>query len=440
MDKVIRDALHGDIEFSAAEMRLIDTRPVQRLRGIKQLGTSSLVYPSAVHTRFEHSLGTCWIAKRLLDELARAGHRVDPEDRLAVPAAALLHDVTHIPFGHTFEDERRVFPRHDEDPDRLDHFLREPELHAALQATGVAERVRAILGDEPLARPYARELISGTICADLLDYLRRDAYFTGLAQAYDDRLFRSLEIADDHLTMNLQKEGLFRHDVLSELVHLLRVRYNLTERVYYHHAKAVAGAMISKALELALAAGRIALADLCRLGDDSFLYLLQERCAEHDGVCRLLAALQSRRLYKRVYLVTLSGYGRHGIDTATQSRLAEAYHYDQETRRDAERRLASKLKVPEGAVIVYCPSPRMQLKEAAVPVRVDRERVVPLDSLGNPEVESLAAKHRGLWRFFVCLHRDYSDRFQKAGELSEALFDAPNLVRLQDRGQLMFEF
>lgn len=441
MPKVIRDALHGDIEFTAAEMRLVDTPPVQRLRGIKQLGTSSLVYPSAVHTRFEHSLGTCWLAKRMLAELRRRGARIDRQDAVAVPAAALLHDLTHIPFGHTFEDERRVFGRHDEDPERLRHFLAEPHLAAALRATGVSERVVELLAGGPdLPRPYAREIIAGTVCADLLDYLRRDAFHTGLAQAYDDRLFRSFEVRDDRLTVDLQKNGLFRHDVLSELIHLLRVRYNLTERVYYHHAKAVAGAMVSKALELALAAGRISREDLYTLGDDAFLYLLAERCRDLPEVTAILDDLRARRLYKRVYLVTPAGYGRVGIDQADEQRLADAYHFDAAQRLAAEERLAERLRVPVGAVIVYCPSPRMQLKEARVPVRIDAARVVPLDELGNPEVTGLMAKHRSLWRFFVCLRREHADQFARAGKVAEELFQVANMVQLQDRGQLSFDF
>lgn len=441
MGKIIRDALHGDVEFTDAEMRLIDTPPVQRLRGIKQLGTSSLVYPSAVHTRFEHSLGTCWLAKRLLAELESRGVQVDADDRVAIPAAALLHDITHIPFGHTFEDERRVFDRHDEDVQRLEHFLDDRLLHAALSGTGVEGRVRELLQPGPVATaPFAREVIAGTVCADLLDYLRRDAFHTGLAQAYDDRLLRSFEVVDGHLTVDLQKDGLFRHDVLSELIHLLRVRYNLTERVYYHHAKAVAGAMVSKALELALEGERLKPDDLYRLGDDSFLYLLRERCRSRREIQSLLDDLAARRLYKRVYMVALPGYGRFGISDEDQQRLAESYHWNAGERRRAEERLAKALRVPAGAVIVYCPSPAMQLKEARVPVRLHSDRVLPLCELGNAEVASLTVKHRALWRFFVCLRREYDDRFAKAGDLAADMFGVPNMVCLSDRGQLAFDF
>lgn len=439
--KLIRDALWGDITFTAAEMRVTDTPPVQRLRGIKQLGMASLVYPSSVHTRFEHSLGTAWFAKRLLAELRERGARIDPEDAVAVPLAALLHDVTHVPFGHTIEDERRLLERHDRDPARLEHFLSERHLAAALRASGVEGRVRQLLARQgELPRPYAREIISGTVCADLLDYLRRDAFHTGLAQTYDDRVLRSFVVVEDQLVVDLCKNGLFRHDVLSELIHLLRVRYNLTERVYYHHAKAVAGAMLSKALELAFAAERLTREDLYELRDDSLLHELRRRCGEQPGILRILDDLASRRLYKRVFMVSLPGYQRVGIDAAEQARLCDAYHYDAAARAAAEQAIAEAIGVSPEAVILYCPAPSMQLKEARVPVRVEPGRVVPLDELGNPEVAGLTAKYRALWRCFVCLCRDHEDRYAAAGEAAAEVLGVPNMANLHDRGQLAFEF
>lgn len=427
--KLIRDAVHGDVAFSPAEMAVIDTAPVQRLRRIKQLGASSLVYPSAVHTRFEHSLGTCWVAKRLLAELAERGTPLSDLDSRAVPLAALLHDVTHVPFGHTFEDERRVFARHDEDPARLRHFLDDPALTAALDASGVGDRVRELL--EPGGPPdAARELIAGTVCADLLDYLRRDAFFTGLPQVYDDRLYRALVLVDGRLTVDLHKRGLLRHDVLSELVHLLRVRYNLTERVYFHHAKVVAGGMISKALELALAAGRIAREELYELGDDSFLWLLAQRCADLPGPTRLLAALSARRLYKRVFVTGLRGYSDQGVDEATQARLVETYHFDRDARGAAEEQLADALGIPSADLLIYCPARRMQFKEAAVPVRLAPGRVVPLHQLDNPEVTSLGLKYTSLWSMTLCLAREHAPLFARAGALAEELFRAANLAQV----------
>src|ERR1051326_4789938 len=107
--KRIRDAVHGDIELGSLEIELMDTPEFQRLRGIKQLGTAYLVFPFAVHTRFEHSLGTSWMARRIVEALRRT-QTVSADQELLVRVAALVHDLMHIPFGHTLEDKQHVLP------------------------------------------------------------------------------------------------------------------------------------------------------------------------------------------------------------------------------------------------------------------------------------------------------------------------------------------
>src|SRR5262249_32439980 len=207
----------------------------------------------------EHSLGTCWTAKRMLRAIAEHhGIRVPDDEARLVAASALLHDITHIPYGHTFEDERLVFPRHDEDRERLEWFLNEPGLDRALGELGLRAPVGHVLSvKNHLAetKPYISQIVSYTICADLLDYLKRDSYFCGLAHSYDDRIFRTFTLDRDTLIVDLQRGGLLRPDAVSELIQLLRIRYLLTERVYYHHAKVASGVMISKAVELAVAHG-----------------------------------------------------------------------------------------------------------------------------------------------------------------------------------------
>src|SRR5881628_3606959 len=176
--KLIRDAVHGDIEMSSIEVELMDTPEFQRLRGIKQLGTAYLVFPSAVHTRFEHSLGTSWMAYRILQAVRRAEAISQDEERL-IRVSALLHDVTHIPFGHTLEDERRVLPRHDKDEQRVSYFLRRSEIGRILEREGLQDAVIKTL--QPEAN-FRSDIVVGVVSADLLDYLRRDTYFCGLSQ------------------------------------------------------------------------------------------------------------------------------------------------------------------------------------------------------------------------------------------------------------------
>src|SRR5690349_21320617 len=142
--KLIRDAVHGDIEMGPLEVEIMDTPEFQRLRGIKQLGTAYLVFPSATHTRFEHSLGTSWMAHRIL-EVIRRTRPVAPDEEQVIRVAALLHDITHIPFGHTLEDERRVLPRHDKDEERANYFLARSGIAKILEREGIQETVRRTL-------------------------------------------------------------------------------------------------------------------------------------------------------------------------------------------------------------------------------------------------------------------------------------------------------
>lgn len=434
MNKTIRDAVHGDMQFDAAELAVIDTVAVQRLRGIKQLGTSHLVYPSAVHTRFEHSLGAAWMTKRLIESTGRRGLALSPEQRQTACIAAILHDVTHVPFGHTFEDERRLFERHDQDDKRLDYFLNETDLGRVLDQLAARSRVAAVLRrsahDDTL-----KQLVSGTICADLLDYLRRDALHCGLALGYDDRIFEYFGTAEGRLVFQLHKGGVFRRDALSELIHLLQIRYSLTERVYYHHAKVVAGAMISRALELALAAGALQREELYVLRDDSFLWMLAQRADQVPGLADLLDDLGARRLYRRVYALGLEGLGRPGIKSVERDSLVARFHSDATSREELERSIAERIRVPVGHVIVYCPSREMALKEADVPVELSPGRVQPLSSLGHPDVDALSQKHQGLWRFLVCLRREHADHMTAAGRVCEELIGHDNQLKPLSTGR-----
>jgi HD superfamily phosphohydrolase len=384
--KIVRDAVHGDIELGSLELELLDLAEFQRLRGIRQLGTAYLVYPSATHTRFEHSLGTCWMARRMLEALRRS-RPISTEEETAIRAAALLHDVTHIPFGHTLEDERRVLPRHDEDASRFRHFLIDSPLGDKLRLAGIHEEVLRILrGDAG----FASDMITGPITADLLDYLRRDTYFTGLSQFWDPRVFQSFIIEDGRLVVNLEKHGMLRRDSLSELVNLLRLRYTLSERVYFHHTKVASGAMISKAVEIALRSG-LAVQELWRLKDETLVWVLKERFGNNPAIAHLIDCFESRRIYRPRY-----------VETAAS---AEIYHYNPRARDEAERRIAEASGLQPHQVIIYCPAPGMSLPEAEVRVRLEDGRIIPLSGSNNDEIRILKEKHKSLWKCYVLMER-----------------------------------
>ena len=411
MGKLIRDAVHGDIELGPLEMELIDTLEFQRLRGIKQLGTAYLIYPSAMHTRFEHSIGTAWMAHRLIAAVRRSRAVSEDEEGL-IRTAALLHDITHIPFGHTLEDERRVLPRHDQDADRFVYFLENSSIGDVLVRNGVRDDVIAILSGKA---GFASDIVSGAISADLLDYLRRDTYFCGLSQHYDDRIFQSFDTEDGRLVVQLEKHGRLRRDALSELVNLLRIRYTLSERVYFHHTKLASGAMISKTVELALGEG-LDVIRLRTLKDDTLFWLLRQDFPKHAGVCHILDCLESRKLYKPCYLLTVS------VGSEKQQSLERRFHFSPSERASAEVAIAEAARLDPHQVIVYCPSLGMSLPEAEVPTRHEGGKIKPLSGANNAEIRILKEKHRALWKFLVLIDRSAWDSSQAARSASEEYF------------------
>jgi len=390
---VIRDPIHGDIQLGPLETAVLDLPDVQRLRGIKQLGTASLVYPGCVHTRFDHSLGACAVAHRMLTTL-REHSVIAPDLADAIGCAALLHDVTHVPFGHTLEDERRLFPRHDKGT-RLGELLA-GALGEQLDRLGIKDVVATLLGAqaEPSVPRWAQQIVSSTIDADLLDYLRRDAYFAGLNQDYDDRIFRYFVIDDDQLAINMTKHGMERPDARSETVALLRLRYFLTERVYYHHTKVAAGAMISKAVELALPHG---ISDESLLGyNDWTLFEALSRLPD-PGIAALVERLRRRALYKRGYALSVGTVGEHD-----RERLVARYHGSPPTRRQAEVELARAIGCAAHELIVYCPALTV-MKEAAALVRRPAG-LAPLNQdtpASGSEITALEDRYAALWRLYV---------------------------------------
>lgn len=397
--KLIRDAVHGDIEMSGLEVELMDTPEFQRLRGIKQLGTAYLVFPSAVHTRFEHSLGTSWMAHRILQSIRR-NRSISSDEENVIRVAALLHDITHIPFGHTLEDERRVLPRHDKDKDRVDYFLKQSEVGRTLKREGMQEAViSTIQGDESLRS----DIVGGAISADLLDYLRRDTYFCGLSQYYDHRIFESFIVENGRLVMNLEKQGRVRQDALSELINLLRIRYTLSERVYYHHTKVSSGAMISKAVEVALREG-MTLEELRTLKDETLMWTLRELYTRNSTVAHLLKRLDSRQLYRACHLLSTE------VGENRRQEIVSRFHHDLEAREAAEMSIARASGIQAHEIIIYCHSFGMSLSEAEVPVRWDRGEIRPLSASNNEEIRILKEKHKELWKFYVLIDRDVWDR------------------------------
>ena len=181
-----RDPIHGFIHADPLEKALIDSRPVQRLRSIRQLGFAYLVFPGAEHSRFGHVLGAMELAGRVYDAVSRRSEGIlDPDSRSLtrrlVRAAALLHDIGHAPFSHSAEELFEDGIDHEQMTARL---LGLPEIEKIFERWGDDLEPPAVV--ELLTSPQGStqrllsQVVSGELDVDKMDYLLRDSLFCGV--------------------------------------------------------------------------------------------------------------------------------------------------------------------------------------------------------------------------------------------------------------------
>jgi len=241
-----RDPLYGFISLDELECRLVDSRPFQRLRHILQLGPTYLVYPSACHSRFEHSLGTLEVATRLFEHVAGKpeGKALGEgaglsENRRAFRAAALLHDLGHAPFSHAAET---LFPAGAAHESYTRRLILEGDVSKILDDGGVdRERVARIAcgaqGGEHVDQLLA-ELLTGEIGADRMDYLQRDSFHLGVKYGVFDteRLLRTIRIARDPAAGN-QPRVVVESDGVFAAEGLIMARVFMFLNVYFHKTR-----------------------------------------------------------------------------------------------------------------------------------------------------------------------------------------------------------
>lgn len=249
--KSIRDPLYGFIDLSETETKIIDTPVFRRLHGIKQLSHAYLVYPTAIHTRFEHALGVTHLADLVSKQLA-----FDDETREIVRLAGLLHDVGHGPFSHLFEKVMENVNGKKIDHDRISMMLikEDPILSSILGDMG--EKVIQILDHRPVSgldkktSPLATDVISGPLDVDKMDYLRRDSYHIGVAYGQFDlpRIIHTLTSTNDAIERRICIDSKGKDAIENYRLG----RYLMHAQVYKHHTRLIGDQMFLKALDLAV--------------------------------------------------------------------------------------------------------------------------------------------------------------------------------------------
>jgi len=290
--EILRDPVWNNIRVDDLTLSLVDTEVFQRLRYVRQLGWTYLVYPGATHTRFEHALGTHHLSRRTLALLCEAedAASIGENEQAIVRSAALLHDVGHYPFSHALEE--------------IGALHHEAVARPLITEGSIASLLASRLGDDAPVRVFdlirghsksaLQGLISGSLDLDKIEYLKRDAFMCGVpyGEIDVDRLTNALVLVDDPDTgssvIGVQEKA------LSALESLLFAKYQMYRNVYWHHAVRSATAMYKRLVEDALQAGTVDVQALSRYTDEGLMHRL-----ESAKPTQLLAALKERRLYKR---------------------------------------------------------------------------------------------------------------------------------------------
>lgn len=357
--RVIRDPVHNIVPFEDTPcdrllLGLINTREFQRLRRIRQLGMSEMVFPGANHSRFAHSIGVMHVARRMLrrmDDLA--GKQVDDEQRIAVLAAALLHDIGHGPFSHAFEKvtgqhhEARTLEIIRDDGTEVGQKLREhdPELPKRLAVFFDEDIDESAKGGAAIPERLT-QLVSSQLDADRFDYLLRDSYATGTDYGRFDLEWLILQLVMDETRGRL----ILARKALDAAEAYVSARYHMYRSVYFHKTVRAAEVMVQLVLkrfkELAQSAatdedraaivpeaqrgvvaafsGPLSLSQYLQL-DDATLTEFFKACGRvSDSIlCELGRGLTERKLYKAIDVTDLDAARIAKFATAANNAVAD---------------------------------------------------------------------------------------------------------------------
>lgn len=236
--KIVNDPVYGFITIpNPLIFNLIEHRYFQRLRRISQMGMSYLVYPGAHHTRFHHALGALHLMQQAVDLLRRKGVSISDQEATGLFAAILLHDIGHGPFSHAMEHSI---------VQGLDHEQLSAQFMQSLNKEFGGQLDLALeIFDDVYPRKFFRQLVSGQLDMDRLDYLRRDSFYTGVAEGTisSERLIAMLNVHDDELV--IEEKGIYS---VEKFVIARRLMY---WQVYLHKTGLVAEQLLVKLLKRA---------------------------------------------------------------------------------------------------------------------------------------------------------------------------------------------
>ncbi|MDC7221333.1 MAG: HD domain-containing protein [Spirochaetales bacterium] len=265
----VRDPVWGNIYLSPLMRRLIQTKDFAKLGRIRQLGPAVHVYPGATHTRYNHSLGVCHMARKLILRIVE--HPECPALTLtgvkSFLNAALLHDLGHFPYTHSLKELPLI--DHEELSGNIilegeiGEIIREDQNMSLTMTAAIVDHGLHIEPEEWETQFY-RSLLSGVLDPDKLDYLNRDAFFCGVPYGMQDTDFVLSQIIPTKEGISLSEKGTLAVE------NILFSKYLMYKAVYWHRDVRISTALVKKALYLALEQGELTGEELYGLTDDEF--------------------------------------------------------------------------------------------------------------------------------------------------------------------------
>ncbi len=335
----IKDPIHGYVRITDFEKKIIDTRPFQRMRRIKQLAATFLVYPAANHTRFEHSLGTMYLAG-ILGEALPIGLNDGSVAELRL--ACLLHDIGHGPLSHLFEPLLSKYANKTHE-DMTNWLIDNSVISDVLNRGGFETKRIARLAVGRLRdkdSPYLDQVIRSAVDVDKMDFIVRDSYHTGAGYGYVDifRLIYTMDILNNNLAVDAT--------ALSALEAFLLARLESFKAIYFHRASRAAQIMLLKAMEQAKdELGILDFStpeDYLKLDDYSIWHMLKQ-CEKSKLI---MEKLENRKLLKCVYEKTFY----------IKDQLVTSIFDNEAVRKKIEGEIASKAGIEKDLVTIDVPS------------------------------------------------------------------------------------
>jgi len=363
----IRDPIHGYIFITDIEKELIDSRPMQRLRRLKQLAGAHLSYPGAEHSRFVHSLGVMHLAGILANRLMQMGYITESEVQKA-RIAGLLHDVGHGPFSHMYEEvlDKHCKMTHE---DITQWLIKESEIKDILDKYGYSaeELSKLSIGRlEKTSKPFMNQIIASQFDVDIMDFLVRDSYFTGVEYGKVDiyRLIDSVDVINNALVMDVAASYALEAFIIA--------RYEMFKAVYFHRTVRGAEIMVIRAMDYAndkLGLTKFKVPDDYLQLDDSsvllrLLSLKDEKEKKLNVAYNLANMFNDRQLFKCAYEMII--HRRDEFFTSILSR--------EEIRNQIAKEMSEKTGVDPDYLVIDVPTVPsvpyypMQRRQADIPI------------------------------------------------------------------------